>query len=535
MRFVVPVLCLVATPAAADILFTDVAPRTGLGQGSYGSPSAHGLGVAWIDFDLDGLPDVFATNGYGTSGPHLFWNRGGDTFDRVDRLLPVMPDLDYVGVRRADYDGDGDPDLYVFTAHEYWNLGGLDNKLDGPPNVLLKNLFVENGFALSEPLFVNVADEAGVDDCPEVPYGLDYECRQSREAVFLDYDLDGCTDLFVGHMVMNLPGNEANRDRLYRSNCDGTFEDVTEQSFISSDPAKWRPTLASIAADFNGDMCPDIYMGTASANETLLEEDYNDVLMRNNCDGTFTEVLENQLDDTPAAMGTDISDMNGDGVWELYITDAMHDIIAHDPGNTLYSARAFGDNRAIDIGVDISNTWGTNFFDADNDGDEDLFVGIVSSVDFNPDYSHLFVKDGTTMTSLEEASGLDTKDVRGSATADYDGDGDVDLLVINQAGKLQLFCNDTTGAGGYLKVHLEATVSNPDAFGAVVTLTDGERNMIRQHLGGRSSDSHDDDAIHFGLGAPSARKRELEVRWPSGAVSTIEDPIGPEITVTEPR
>lgn len=524
-------LCLaIALPLHAEIVFTDVSAEAGLSNGFYESLSKHSLGVTWFDFDMDGLPDILATNGYGTSGPHLYRNLGNGQFAPDDGLLPELADLDYAGVRTADYDGDGDTDVYLYTAHEEWSINGFDNPPDGPPNLLLQNQWVENGGARSEPLFIDVAAQAGVDDCPDLPLGPDYGCYQTRSAVFLDYDLDGCTDLFVSHMVMNHPREETNRGRLYRNLCDGTFEDATEASHISDDPDKWRSTLITVAFDLNGDRCPEIYMGNVGAHPELLVEDYNDVLMKNNCDGTFTEIFENQLDDSPAAMGVDIADFNGDGLFELYITDAKHDLITHDLGNTLYTVRSPGRNRAIDLGIEAGNSWAVHFMDADHDGDEDLFVGLADHED-NPLYSEIFERQGNTFVSRGAAAGLNTFSVRGSAVADYDGDGDLDILLVNQPGALQLFRNDTTGAGDSLIVRLVPSISNPDAFGAAVQVRAGELDMRRQLMSSTSAHSASFPELHFGLG--SNPPQSVLVVWPSGIVTEVTDITSSVIVVHE--
>lgn len=531
-RVLIAALCLaISIPLQAEIVFTDVSAVAGLSNEFYDSPSKHSLGVAWFDFDRDGWPDILATNGYGSSGPHLFRNLGDGRFVNVDGLLPELADLDYVGVRTADYDADGDTDVFIYTAHEQWSLNGLDNPPDGPPNLLLQNQWVENGGALSDPLFIDVAAAAGVDECPDPPLGPDYGCYQTRSATFLDYDLDGCIDLFVPHMVMNHPREETTRARLYRNRCDGTFEDVTEASHISDDPVKWRSTLITVAFDLNGDRCPEIYMGNVGANMALEIEDYNDILMKNNCDGTFTEIFENQMDDNPAAMGVDIADLNGDGLFEIYITDAKHEIITHDLGNTLYLLNSVGENRAIDLGIEAGNSWAVHFMDADNDGDEDLFVGLADHED-NPPYSELYERTRAGFVSRGAAAGLDTFNVRGSAVADYDGDGDLDILLVNQPGALQLFRNDSTVLGDSLIVRLVPSVSNPDAFGAVVRVKAGTLDMRRQLMSSTSAHSQSFREVHFGLG--NEVPESIHVVWPSGIVTDVTDINSRVITIQEP-
>jgi hypothetical protein len=531
---VAAVLCTCGVLAHAQITFTDVSDSAGLSNELYYSESLHSLGVVWFDFDSDGWPDILATNGFDHPGdafdgtvPHLYRNLGnGLGFELVDQYLPALPNLEYVGARVADYDADGDTDVYLYTAHEVWSVQALDNPADGPRNYLLKNLFVENGGAVSTPNFTEAAEAAGIDDCPATPLGPDYGCYQSRTAAFLDYDRDGCVDLYVGHIVMNQPRQTQNRDSMYRqirqdNACTGTFEDATDQSLIQDDPAIWRSSLVAVAGHLDSDLWPDIYIGNVGGEDTgLLTEDYNDVILRNAGDGTFVEVFPGHGDDTPAAMGIDFGDLNLDGTVDIYLTDARHRTITHDPGNTLYLQMdgVLTDNIAIGAGVDSYFSWGTHFLDADNDGDLDLFVGVGSTPsnptghDFSEIYENTYPVPGLVPVGV--TVGLTTTAVRGSAMADYDDDGDLDILVVNQQGQLQLFRNDTSGIGDFLKVRLEPSSSNADAFGTRVEVLAGGRAMMRELKGGTSSDSQDFDELHFGLGSDSID--QVTISWPSG-------------------
>ena len=349
----------------------DVATDAGLSEEHYFSGSMHSLGVVWIDVNNDSYPDIFATNGWENPenplvlSPHLYINDRNGGFIKRDDLLPPLENIEYVGAKAADYDRDGDMDLYVYTAHETFAGGGMVNAHlnpdDGPANLLLKNNFIESGGAGSGPLFVDVAAEAGVDDCPDIPFEGDYGCYQTRSAAFLDYDLDGWLDLYVGHMVMSRTGSMSdpvadaygkviNEDILYRNNGDGTFSKTT--GVLNAGDGTKRGALATVAGYINDDPYPDIYVGNAGDNEDYHPEDYHDTILLNSGNGTFEPAFEHLGDDTPAAMGIDFGDVNGDGQFDIYITDVFdHPENGDDPtkaGNTYYRSAQGGltDNLA---------------------------------------------------------------------------------------------------------------------------------------------------------------------------------------------
>ena len=156
-KVLVGVLCPLV--AFAQVQFTDVASQAGIAGDTYTSRTTHGLGVNWIDYDKDGWPDLFAVNGWNSAGPQLFRNEGDGTFSDQDALLPVLPNAEMMGSVYADYDNDGDSDIYIFTD----NNNGPVGPYAGPANILLQNQWVENGNQVisGQPLFVDVAIAAG--------------------------------------------------------------------------------------------------------------------------------------------------------------------------------------------------------------------------------------------------------------------------------------------------------------------------------------------------------------------------------------
>ena len=525
----------------AEIIFTDLTETAGTGAEVYQAQNAHSLGVNWIDFNKDGWPDLFAVNGF-MLPPHLYQNNGDGTFTKVDELLPLLPGYEMGGSVFADYDNDGDSDIYIFTDTDdgQFTLSGT-NDPEGAPNFLLKNLFVENGNQVVEgqPLFEEVAVAAGVHDDFSA---LGYAGLRSMAGGWFDYNRDGCVDLYVGHWVLNIhddgdPTNDiATKDRFYRNNCDGTFTDVTVASNLNTetDPDTYRQALGFIGAHLGNDSWPDLYVVNMHP-----PAPYNtDFLFKNNGNSTFMDVtgLSPGIgDDTGSGMGIDVADIDLDGDWDIYISDRFDNEDAIPPGNALYLGNGDGtfmDNTADLAGVSNDFSWGVNFFDVDLDGYEDLYVATQSVVGNLRD-KHLYMNNQdipTTFTDMGVESGISDQiwNSRGSAVADFDNDGDLDVAVVNQNGPLQIFRNDTTEAGNWLKVKLVPDVTQPgplktnrDAIGAVVKVfRTGQPDMIRQVKGGSSAHSQNSLNVHFGLGSTSTVK-EVRVIWPSG----IEDVI----------
>lgn len=500
--------------------FTDVSVESGVSGDVYHSRSTHSLGVNWIDVDRDGRPDLFAVGGDPEFPPKLFRNLGGGRFEAAHHLIPELPAYEMSGSVFADYDNDGDSDVYLYTDRQEWRLHG-GNAPDGPPNLLLKNLLTESGGRIpaGRPLFAEAAAAAGVDDRAAQPFG-DLPAYRTKAAAWLDYDRDGCVDLYVAHTVMNRAGIEALRDRLYRNRCDGSFEPAAVAA------SALRSGFAVLAAHLDGDLWPDLYVANASFD--LAWPHFWDQIYRNR-NGVLVE-LEREAapgvgDDAQAAMGLDVADVNLDGRWDLYISDLLDGTPHERPplGNALYlggEEQLFGDNAASAAGVAGDDSWGVNFFDADHDGWEDLYVATMMGAASEL----LYVNDGDgTFTNVAAAAGYVTGDSRGSAVADYDGDGDLDIAVVNQhvcgdtrpACSLQLLRNDTATAGNWLQIRLTGTRSNRDAIGAVVRVRAGGLAMIRQVKGGSGGHSQSALTVHFGLG-PARAADVVEIDWPSG-------------------
>ena len=324
-------------PLNGQMVFNDIALSAGVGSDSYDSSSRHGLGIIWVDYDNDGFPDLFASNGSGLPA-HLYHNNGDGTFSNADGLLPAsLPLVDMTSAMFADYDNDGDKDIYIMAA------GGDLFAPDGAVNMLLQNQFVENGGVVSTPLFIDVAAAAGVDNTPAVPFGVNPGYK-SYTGAWLDFDRDSCIDLFVGNMVWDLGGDAVNANQLYKNNCDGTFTDVTISSGVDTGDANdFRPTLAFFGGLLTpGDIDPDLYV----VNVHDASPFHHDLIYSNNGDGTFTEfsaTMPHFGDDSGAGMGTAVGDIDNDGDWDIYLSDLPAPPV--EPvmeGNVLYTGNPDG-------------------------------------------------------------------------------------------------------------------------------------------------------------------------------------------------
>ena len=482
-----------------------------------------GTGVGWIDYDQDGLMDLFFVQSAATDAykpPHplrsaLYHNNGDGTFTDVTERAGVGGEGHYgQGVAVGDFDNDGFPDLYVTgygRAILYHNNG--------------------NG------TFTDVTAKAGLAD----------EGQWSTSAGWFDYDKDGWLDLVVTNYIEwtaknNLwcgehrpgyrsychPGNyKGERIKLYHNNHDGTFTDVSDASGVGKPEAKG---MGVVLADFNNDGWPDI----AIANDS-----WPNFLFINKHNGTFEDVslvsglAASEDGRYEAGMGIDAADVDGDGWMDVYITHLDFELNrlyrnSQDGTFTDETYRSGIGNKAV-----LMSGVAMKFLDYDNDGWNDILQANGSMLDNVALYhAEVSYKEPLLMyrnlgkgqfEKVSESLGPDFMRPivgRGLATADYDNDGDIDIVTNNRGDYPSLLRNDGGNANHWLTVQLIGTKSNRDGTGASLKLTSEGFVHVEQAKGGGSYMSASDPRIHFGLGKRT-KIESLEITWPSGHVDKL--------------
>jgi hypothetical protein len=498
-----------------------------------------GGGLAVIDYNNDGWMDLYVANGgtiessragKGDQYPGaLYRNNRDGTFTDVTRAAGVINRYWGKGALAADFNNDGLQDLYLV------NFG---------PNILYQN----NG----DGTFTDVTAKAGVGDP-----------RWSAAAAAADYDLDGDLDLFVANYLDydldHLPvegkfcsyrgiavacgprGLKGAGDSLYRNNGDGSFTDVSEQAGVSDKEGFYG--LATAWGDYDNDGYPDLYV----ANDTT-----PNYLYHNNRNGTFTEVgakagvAYSEDGREQAGMGVDFEDYNNDGWLDIVVTNFSDDT------NTLYrnTGKGFFVDTSISSGIaedsyrDLS--WGTGFFDFNNDGFKDLFVAnghIYPQVDrYGLKISYhqqnkLYLntgKEGFVNVSALAGPGFQAmKSYRGAVFADFNNDGAIDVVVVALDDRPFLLMNQGIPEAHWILIRLVGMSSNRLGVGARVSVATDGMTQTRELKAGGSFASCNDPRAHFGLGR-AKEIRELTVRWPSGKVTSMKQvPANRVITIQE--
>ncbi len=486
--FVIP------TPSnAGGTIFADVTTPAQIGDMRWGQDRL--IGQAWGDYDQDGWDDLYLTD---PGGPNILYRNKGDGTFAISFLAASISliNTQSSGAVFADYDNDGYPDLYVLRRNR--------------PNVLFHN---EQGKA-----FTDVSVQAGVDN------PLD-----GKTASWGDYDNDGFLDLYVANWSCypdcGRP-TEGDIDALYHNNGNGTFTDVTR---ILGSKTGGAGFVASFV-DYDNDGDQDIYL----VNDEFINPIGN-ALWRNdgpNCpqfeqfgSWCFTEVSEEAKADTQLmGMGLAVADFDGNGYFDFYFTNAGPMVMLKNLGNG-----TFADVGAL-AGVDMSGDgtgWGAVSPDYDNDGYRDLYVALTDTTPEMPLINPLFRNKGDgTFENMTAASGM-VNDQRtlGVATADYDGDGWVDLVIGNYEQGYKLYHNQV-GAGSQ-NARIAFTLKggglvNRDAVGTRVTLTtrDGHTQVQEVQIGG-SLGAGNTTTLYFGLAQQTIQA--LEIRWPDGTTQTYQD------------
>ncbi len=451
-------------------------------------------GVAVADYDRDGDLDIYFVvhASYEPNDPRswnrLFSNRGDGTFFDVTTKAGLAGQdsntgFSYMGYKMGaawgDYDNDGWPDL--FLTHF------------GP-----NQLFHNNG----DGIFTDVTEQAGV---------AGGTTQLSSSALWFDYDLDGDLDLYVSNWEDYTQGSRDTRNWMYENLGGGYFLDVSEASGLADKGKTWT----TVAIDANNDGHLDLYL----ANDFGPNKFY-----LNNSDKTFQEkTADFGLEDPYHGMGLAVSDCDGNGYFDIYLTNITETGFDKEI-NPLFlnTGENFFINKSVEAGVSLAGWgWGTEFFDLENDGDEDLFVvtGYFQQVFPNVLFRNRSESSTFRFENISSDVGLDDlTEARGLAVFDYDDDGDSDLLISNFAEAPALYENPMEH-GNWLDVKLEGTVSNRDAFGTVVEVWVNGRSYKKYHHGAQFL-AQNIQPLHFGLGDAQEIER-ITVEWPGGFIEQI--------------
>jgi len=523
---------------SGPIEFTDVSAQAGIhfkhNSGAFGKkylPETLGTGCSFLDFDNDGWQDILLVNSMdwpehktGKSFLALYHNNQDGTFTDVTRQAGLAVEMYGIGVAAADYDNDGNEDIYITCVG---------------PNHLFRNL--GNG------KFADVTARAGVGDP-----GF------STSAVWFDYDNDGKLDLFVANYVewsvekdqlCSLDGKnksyctpqsyKGQSPRLYHNRGNGTFENVTQRAGLNDPSCK---SLGVALLDYNGDGWLDLFV----ANDTEPNR-----LYKNNGNGTFTDeaviagVAFSEAGTARAGMGVDAGDYDGSGRQGIVVGNFTNESMAlySNDGTGLFTDEA--PKSGIGKMSAQSLTFAVFFFDYDLDGLLDVFAANghvsddISVVQPNVKYAqppHLFHNKGKK--KFEEMTGKLGRALqraivgRGAAFGDFDNDGDLDLLITSNNGPARLLRNENANQNDLLRVKTVGTRANRDGIGAKVTLKTAKGKLSSIVKTGSSYCSQRELPLVFGLGAPEeGRTLSLEIVWPSGQKDTIAD-IKPNQSIT---
>jgi uncharacterized protein YndB with AHSA1/START domain len=499
--------------------FTDVTEAAGVSfthnSGRAGKkylPETLGSGCAFFDADGDGWPDILLVNSKDwkprgrRSLPALYRNNHDGTFTDITSRSGLNIEMYGLGVAVGDYDNDGREDVYI-TALEgdrlFHNEGGRFREVTAPSGIRNANF--------------------------------------GTSAVWFDYDRDGNLDLFVANYVQWTPQTDLRcsldgvaksyctpesykgvASRLFRNLGGGRFEDTTQKAGMGDPTSK---SLGVTVLDYNGDGWPDLFV----ANDTQPNK-----LYRNNADGTFTEegmvagVAYGEDGVARGAMGADSADYGRSGRPDLLVGNFSNQMLGlyHNEGTGLFVDEA--PSSTVGRASLLSLSFGVFFFDYDLDGYPDIFAANghieeeIGRVQPKVSYRQaplLFHNLGRRrFENITQHMGAQFNRpivARGAAYADYDRDGDLDLLITANHGPAYLFRNDGGNQNNWLCLRLSGTKSNRDGIGAVVRIASAsgkQWNMVRS---GSSYCSQSDLALTFGLGRDLVVST-IEIEWPSG-------------------
>ncbi len=524
---------------AQSPVFVDIAIATGLDTlHSLDSTVCHrpelGSGSAWADFNNDGNLDLYVTNHGGANW--LYQNLGDTNNDNLPNFLDVA---EICGVEAAanvshgavfiDYDNDGDQDLYLT------NLYG---------NILYKNTLTETGDAI----FVDVTEIAGVADG-----------GRAVTASWADFDGDGWLDFYLSKHFECQPVPRESEDRLFKNNGDGTFSDVTSW-LCNGDPTCDQVGGLGFTAgwfDYDNDFDLDLYLINDDINGNFFEN----VLWRNDGPDSisggwiFTDVsVASGANISLSGMGLGLGDYDNDGYMDAAFSNFGPNVMIRNNGDGTFTdvSVSAGVDRPQTPGGRRNVTWATAFFDYNNDQWVDLFFAGGPIANNGVDQPNVLFENEADGTFIEvsDSTGLnDPGRGRNASMVDFNFDGFVDLFVANYAENLMLMLNrgkELGNTNNFMTITLEGTISNRDAIGSRLSLTTPDGiTQIRDINSGPTHGGGDYRAAYFGMGGNTSG--ELKIIWPTGEIQEVgtlssgfhhfienDDPVGIRNESTQP-
>jgi len=522
---------LLRATASAPPVFTDFTQKAGIEWQHFNGESEDRFlietssgGVAFLDFDNDGLLDIYLVNGGETPKGKsraavrngLYRNLGQGRFEEMAARAGVSRIASYgMGVAAADFNNDGFQDLFM-TGYPACTL--FENRGDGT--------------------FAEVTERAGLANRPEWSAG----------AAWLDYDRDGWLDLFVCNyaklsfekpapceyggkpVYCDQRSYAGSQSRLFRNRGDGTFADVSEGAGIRGLVGR---AFGVVSVDVNEDGWPDLFVANDATPNLLLV---------NKRDGTFedraldAEIVFNSEGMMRSGMGVDAGDANGDGSVDFVVTNF------HDEQHALYLGASQLPFREWTLESGLARFshpyvgWGVGFLDYDNDGNQDLLIvngHVTESIELaRKDVTYkqppmLLRNRGQAVfeNMKEEAGPVFARGYvgRGLALGDFDNDGAVDAMFVTLNDRPVLLQNNLGSQLSWIGLELQGTSSNRDAIGAKATIVSGTRKITRWLKGGGSFLASHDKRLLFGLGTMSPSERvAVEIYWPNGNRQTVE-------------
>ncbi len=549
MRFFWLTLAIVVlTPTALQaVTFVDVTDEAGIrfrhssGTRSSLLPEDMGSGAAFADIDNDGDLDLYIVNiprpltqdaSVGTETNVLYRNNGDGTFTDITDSAGVGHHGYGMGCVFADYDGDGNLDLYVtnYGANVLYRNNG-----DGTFSDVTKTAGVSCELWSTGAAFADVDGDTDLDlyVCNYVTYDLEKLEQMQEESLQSGKPVPSALNPHVFEPQDNV---------FYENNGDGTFSDVTAEVGIAAPGGR---SMQCMFSDFDNDNDLDLYV----ANDTSVNYVY-----RNDGNGAFTDVSnESWAADFRGSMGLTAGDYDADGDIDIFISHWV------DEENTLYrnllkEDPSSGHIRFVDesysamlaeVSIKLIG-WGTALFDYDNDGDLDIFVTNGSTFQelkqpevLIPQIDALYRNDGDgSFSDVSETSGittLPTRVGRGATFGDYDNDGDIDIFVVNNHAPPTLLRNDGGNRNAWLHVELIGIDGNRNAIGAKIQLKTAERTQIREVYAGESYMSANSFIVEFGVGN-NTQIETLQVTWLNGDVQKLHNiPVNQRVRVKQER